>query len=84
MYRVEYRREPLKTLASLPRPIAARLRGKIEGLCADPFAAPGVKKLVGREAYRLRIGDWRVIYRIERDRLIIDVVTIAPRGGAYS
>lgn len=84
MYQVEYRRDPLKTLSAMPRPLALRIIQKIEGLCANPFAAAGVKKLAGREGYRLRVGDWRVIYRIERERLVIDVITIAPRQGAYS
>ena len=53
-------------------------------LAADPFAANNnVRKLVGHEAYRLRVGDWRVIYEIEGGRLVIHVLTVAPRGGAY-
>jgi mRNA interferase RelE/StbE len=53
-------------------------------LAADPFAPNNnVKKLEGRPAFRLRVGDWRVIYEIQNDRLVIFVVAVAPRGGAY-
>jgi mRNA interferase RelE/StbE len=39
--------------------------------------------MTGREGYRLRIGDWRALYRIENDRLVILVVDIGPRGDIY-
>jgi mRNA-degrading endonuclease RelE of RelBE toxin-antitoxin system len=41
------------------------------------------KKLKGREGYRLRIGDWRVLYEINDGKLVIVVLAIKPRGGAY-
>ena len=84
MYLIEYRRDASKALKSLPRNVAVRIAGKLDALAVDPFAPnQNVKKLVGREAYRLRIGDWRVIYEIYRDRLVIHVVAVAPRGGVY-
>jgi mRNA interferase RelE/StbE len=62
-----------------------RLRfGKIEQLTADPFSPNNnVKKLTGISAYRLRMGDWRIIYEIYDDRLVILVIAVAPRGGVY-
>ncbi|WP_421772801.1 type II toxin-antitoxin system RelE family toxin [Cyanobacterium aponinum] len=44
---------------------------------------PNLKKLVGREGYRLRIGDWRIIYEINNDRIVILVLEIDTRGGIY-
>ena len=41
------------------------------------------KKLVGRPGYRLRVGDWRVIYELESGRLVVRVLEIGPRGGVY-
>jgi len=41
------------------------------------------KKLQGRPGYRLRVGDWRVIYEIGKDRVVIIVMKIAPRGEVY-
>jgi mRNA interferase RelE/StbE len=50
----------------------------------DPFASiPNAKKLQGRSGYRLRVGDWRVIYEINKDQIVIIVMKIAPRGEVY-
>jgi mRNA interferase RelE/StbE len=58
------------------------LRQKIDELAAEPLAlAPNVKKLQGRPEYRLRVQDWRIIFRIEDDILWID--DIGPRGSVY-
>lgn len=84
MYQIEYTRDAVKALKAMPRNVSLQVRSKIELLAADPFATNNnVKKLVGREAYRLRVGDWRVIYEIEGGRLVIHVLTVAPRGGVY-
>ncbi|WP_028993815.1 type II toxin-antitoxin system RelE family toxin [Azonexus hydrophilus] len=84
MYQIVYTRDALKSLKAMPRNASLQIRNKIELLAADPFVANNnVRKLVGREAYRLRVGDWRVIYEIEGGQLIIHVLTVAPRGGAY-
>ena len=84
MYQIEFTRDAVKALKAMPRNVSLQIRGKIELLAADPLLANNnVKKLVGREAYRLRVGDWRVIYEIEGGRLVIHVLTVAPRGGAY-
>lgn len=84
MYQIEYTRDALKALKAMPRNVALQIRGKIEQLAENPFAANNnVRKLVGREAFRLRVGDWRVIYAIDGGRLVIHVLAVAPRGGAY-
>lgn len=84
MYQIEYTRDAVKALKAMSRNVSQQIRGKIELLAAAPFAANNnVKKLLGREAFRLRVGDWRVIYEIEGGRLVIHVLTVAPRGGVY-
>ncbi len=68
----------------MPRNTAQLIREKLGRLADDPFARnPNVTKLQERPGYRLRVGDWRVIYEIEGERLIILVLRIAPRGGVY-
>lgn len=77
-----YRKEASKTLFKLPRNTALTIRDKIEALAAAPFAGNNnVKVLEGVDGYRLRVGDWRVIYRINGG--ILEVLRIAPRGGIY-
>jgi len=58
------------------------IRAKINELAADPLShAANVKKLQGRPEYRMRVQDWRIIFRIEDNTLWID--DVAPRGSAY-
>lgn len=58
------------------------MRQKIGELAADPTSlAANVKRLQGRPEYRLRVQDWRVIFRIDDGIVWID--DIAPRGSAY-
>jgi len=84
MFTVEYSKEARKVLKSLPADTARIIREKIEHLAVDPFAVNNnVKKLSGRPGYRLRVGDWRVIYEIQDQRVVILVLAIGPRGGVY-
>ena len=76
-------REPEKILGKLPKDLLKRIRKVIKGLSIDPIPV-GSKKLVGYDnLYRIRVGDWRISYAVEQDRLIILILEIAPRGGAY-
>jgi mRNA interferase RelE/StbE len=67
----------------MPRDQALRIRRKLDELARDPMHAPNVKKLVEHPGFRLRIGDWRVLYLLDRKRVVIHVVRIAPRGEVY-
>jgi mRNA interferase RelE/StbE len=76
-------RKAEKILKRLDGETLERIRRSIRSLANVPRPS-GVKKLVGYDnLYRIRVGDWRVIYAIEADRLIILVLEISPRGGAY-
>ena len=84
MYRIEIEAEAEKALRRLPRNTAKRIRSKLLALAADPFARnSNVRKLTGREGYRLRVGNWRALYTIDPCNEIISVLVIKPRGGAY-
>ncbi len=67
----------------MPADVRVNMLAKIALLSANPFAALNVKRLVGRVGYRLRVGEWRVIYEIDDGRLLILVLAIATRGGVY-
>ncbi len=66
----------------MPANVAKTIIGKITRYADDPSGlANNVIKLQGTEAYRLRVGDWRVIF--EEDEAAVHVLTVGPRGGVY-
>ncbi|MGA9114840.1 MAG: type II toxin-antitoxin system RelE/ParE family toxin [Candidatus Dormiibacterota bacterium] len=78
-YRVELRPEAQKSLRRLGRGDRERLARAIDGLPEGD-----VKRLAGSVGlWRLRVGDWRVVYRRDEADRVITVVTVSPRGGAY-
>jgi len=84
VYKIIFKKEATKSLNRLPRNVANTIREKLEAIAANPYADhPNVKKLQGREGYRLRVGDWRVIYEIQNDQLVILVLRVALRGEVY-
>ncbi len=63
--------------------LAKRIRAAIHALADDP-RPQGCRKLEGREnEWRVRVGTWRIIYRIEDGRLVVVVVGVGPRGEVY-
>jgi len=82
IWQVIVTRKAERRMRRLPRNLIKRLQKAIDSLGDDP-RPPGYKKLIGEELYRIRVGNWRVIYAIEDDQLIVLVVTVAPRGSAY-
>ena len=84
MYKITFKKEAAKSLNKIPRNVAKLIREKLEVIAADPYAEhPNTKKLQGRDGYRLRVGDWRVIYKIQNDKLVILVLRVGPRGEVY-
>ncbi|MGE5500345.1 MAG: type II toxin-antitoxin system RelE family toxin [Ignavibacteriales bacterium] len=71
-----------KTLERMPRNVANTIIGKIEQYARDPASlANNVVKLQGLPGYRLRVGDWRVVF--DDDGVVMIVEKIAPRGSVY-
>ena len=83
MWRLEFSREALKALLRMPRALARLVRRKLDGLARHPLQAPNVKKLSDHPGFRLRAGDWRIIYLIDNERVVIQVIRIAPRDEVY-
>ncbi|KAB0571291.1 type II toxin-antitoxin system RelE family toxin [Brucella pituitosa] len=83
MKQISYSREATKTLIKMPANTAKLIRSKIEQYAAEPASlANNVKFLKGDEGLmRLRVGDWRVIFSEEGH--VLEIIRIAPRGGAY-
>ena len=83
MYQIEYSKQSIRVLRKMPTNTAMLIRSKIALLAQNPFSAPGVKKLAGRDGYRLRVGNWRVLYLLDGQRLLVLITEIGPRGGIY-
>jgi mRNA interferase RelE/StbE len=83
-YEIEWTAPALRELRKLDRQIARRVVLAVSKLALDPRPA-GTRELVGQPAgvRRLRVGDYRVIYQIEDDRLVVAVVRVAHRREAY-
>ncbi len=66
----------------MPRDLAGRLRKVLRALATEP-RPHGAEPLKGHDLYRLRLGDWRIIYAIRDAELLVLIVRIAARGQAY-
>ena len=74
----------MKNLRRFPHNDQRRILAQIEQLAANPQEMQGVKRLVGYDVtYRLRVGDYRVLFDRDDVIRIIDVVNVLPRGRAY-
>lgn len=85
MYKIELTRVARKAYLKLPDHIRKSIYEKLLKLAQSPFASHNdIKQLQGvKHCYRLRVGDWRVIYRLDNSALIIEVIKIAHRREAY-
>lgn len=82
-YAITFARSSRRELEALPRELAARLLARIEALALEP-RPHGCKKLHGSNPlWRLRVGDYRVVYAINDKELNVDVVMIRHRSEVY-
>lgn len=80
--KITYTKQASKTLRTMQPKTAQRILAAIEKLADNPARTDlDIKALQGRDGYRLRVGDWRVIY--SQDGLVLVIEKIAPRGKAY-
>jgi mRNA interferase RelE/StbE len=81
-YRVEVRPAALRALRNLDAAVRPRIEGAIALLAEDP-RPPASRPLRGRPGYRVRVGDYRIIYTVQDDVLLIVVVTLGHRRDVY-
>jgi mRNA interferase RelE/StbE len=82
LYAVFLKRSAEKELEILPRDIQHRIIKRLLSLKEDPRPL-GVKKLLGGERYRLRVGDYRVLYTIDDYRHLVEVSAVGHRREVY-
>jgi mRNA interferase RelE/StbE len=82
-YEIEWKRSAVKELKELPKEMIIRILQAVEALADNPLP-PGVKKLAGsKHTYRLREGDYRVIYNLLSKALVIEVIRVGHRKDVY-
>lgn len=84
-FAVEFLPSAIKELAALPRKEQEAISRVIDGLAENPFS-PGAKKLQGKKnppCWRVRVGDYRVIYQIQKKEVVVLVVKVAHRREVY-
>jgi len=82
-YTIVFARSARKELEALEVTIVNRIFPKIEALAKDPRPA-GCRKLHGEKyLWRIRIGDYRVVYAVYDDRRVVDIIAVRHRSKAY-
>jgi len=80
MYNIEWKEHALESLEKLENSVVRRIIKKVEELTENPFYKD-IKKLKGNDYYRLRVGDYRIIFSIEGN--IIQILKIGHRKNIY-
>lgn len=82
-YRIEWKRSATKELKRLSRDVIPRVLQAVEDLASAPYP-PGAVKLRGTDhTYRLRVGDYRILYLVEEAVLRIEIVRVRHRSDVY-
>ena len=81
-YKIEIKRSAQKEIQALPKKDVQRIIVEIQRLSDNP-RGPDSKKLSGQERYRVRVGQYRILYEIIDNVLLITIVRVAHRREVY-
>jgi len=81
-YTIEFRSKVLKALVKINEPNYSAIKKEIYNLSENP-RPQGYRKLKGRKGYRIRVGDYRVIYEILDNVLLVEVIDLGHRKDIY-
>lgn len=81
-YALNFSKIALKELEKINEPYYSNIKQAIISLSINP-RPKGYKKLKGRKGYRIRVSDYRIIYKVFDNELIIDVITLGHRKDIY-
>jgi len=82
MYQVRVERKAQKNLSKIPEPYYSNIKAVLLDLRNDP-RPKGCKKLKGRDGYRVRVADYRIIYETQDSVLLVDVIDLGHRKDIY-
>ena len=85
MFEVQLTRDAQKFYQGADSSLARRLNRCFDQLRRDPYEHPNIKRLKGSLTgyWRYRVGDWRVVYRVEEDNRIVIIILVAHWREAY-
>lgn len=83
MYKILFKKSAVKELAKLPENEQINIIQKVNALKEEPYPS-GIRKLLGQDdVFRIRIGNYRVIYIVHNNELIIEIIRIKHRKDVY-
>jgi len=84
-YKVEFSKKALKSFLKIPKTTREKILNKLKSLSIDPYQQNNnIKKFIGEDnGFRLRVGDFRVVYIIKQQKLLICVINIGHRKEVY-
>jgi len=81
MYKITFSKQADKALRKMHRNLALKIAKKIKELANHPEKMSNIKKLTDHPGYRMRVGNWRVVYLIDDREKNIHIIKIKTRGG---
>ena len=82
-YKIEWKQSAKKELKKLDKQIIPRILQAVENLAENPYSS-GSKKLIGSDSiYRIRVGDYRIVYNIKSSVLVIEIIKVGHRREIY-
>jgi mRNA interferase RelE/StbE len=82
VYQITLKKRALKALEDINEPYYSNIKTAIYALANNP-RPKGCKKLKGRDGYRIRVSDYRIIYDVFDDMLLVDVIDLGHRKNIY-
>jgi mRNA interferase RelE/StbE len=86
MYEIVLTEEALGAYRRAGSPLVRKLNRCFDTLRTNPYSHPNIKRLAGelRGRFRYRVGDWRVVYRVDEQERRVTILVIAHRGSVYN
>ena len=82
-YKIEWKQSAKKELKKLDKQIIPRILQAVKNLADNPYSS-GSKKLIGSDSiYRIRVGDYRIVYNIKSSVLTIEIIKVGHRREIY-
>jgi len=82
-YRIEIKRSARKELGKLPKPAQRQVARQLDKLTEDPRHSQTEEIVGGDGAFRVRAGDYRIVYHVLDDAVVVFVIAIRHRGEVY-